>query len=421
MTRTTILLLTSLLLSLSTPLKATEFFLKNEIPRLQKKFGHSSPWPIVIMDKEELQWRFAQKKAIGEGEDKRVKRQKIIQSYIKEKVGVEITLSEADQYDPFLNALKENAFALPILKSTYPAVYKLCAVFPASEFSNQRLEHNRILGLDTKVAHQGKTYDELEVRLPFETLARFSLYHELSHCRDEWFMPGTFDYEDPHQVHLSESFAEVSALLMMQAEGYSNIAKPRAQLRALYSYNMGRYFALNPQLGFGNPFFIAGGAVYYLTDSLLAAENIQTLDIQKTAKSIVDKNALPQRGFTAIVNWLGAPLSTWDKYEAWAKESPDLFLEAFETLKKYSNTAPIFAQGLFSEEQKFPPESSTLLEWDLSLCESFLAHDHSQFQQQLYEYLTDLRAEHGSPQDQKRRYQEFANLYSLLQDSCAAH
>lgn len=416
------LILPLLLLCLATSTLAAEFNLKELIPLLQNEFGRSPLSPIVIMDKEELSWRFAQAKAFGDSDKAKSRRLKIIQKYVFEKTQVELTVAEADQYEPFLTVLKEGAFALPILKERYPARYKVCAVFPASEYSNQRLEYERLLGLHTHEAYQGLSFDHLKTRLPYDVLARFSLYHELAHCMDPWYLPATYDYEDPHATHKAETYAEVMALFMLKLEGITEIAQARAEMRTVYSFKLGRYFAQNPQLGFGNPFFVAGGAVYYLAPALIAAEELNPSieDIIMQTREIVENHALNSRGFTAIVNWLAEPAATWQRYETWASDSPDLFLAAFTTLKDYVTLAPARAQDAFAVKPLTETPTGSLTDLSPELCDAFRQKDHARYLELLAPPIQELRQERGSPHNQARRKKELEELATEMQQSCSA-
>jgi len=412
-----ILLAASLLFSLT----AAGFELKVEIPRLQSEFGRSRPYPILIMDKEELQWRFAQANALGDdaGRDQRVT---IIQNYVKEVVDVAITRNDALQLETYATVLKDGAFALPLFTSMYPAVYKLCAVMPASEFSNSRLEYERLLMFNKQAAHQGHGHDDLKDTLPFEILARFSLYHELAHCLDETFMPKTFDYEDPHAVHLSESFAETLALLMMEAEGFREIALPRAQLRSIYSHRIGRHFAQNPQGGFGSPFFVASGAIYNLSNVLLNTPKLGPgADLVAAARAVVEEFATPPRAFTAIVRWLENAVEAETQYQDWAQSSPHLFLEAFEHLIGYRDSVPRMADEAFSGVGQHHPVVGALMTFDQGQCVAFQNKDKALFNAILRRLARDLREGLGGPEAQALRQRELQGIYLSMQQRCAAY
>lgn len=425
MTRTHSALLSLLLVSLFYSFAAAGFELKGEISRLQSKFGRSRPYPILIMDKEELQWRFAQADALSEEDEddvREARRVKIIQAYVKEVIGVELTEIEAMQYDTYATILKDGAFALPLMKSMYPAVYKMCAVMPASPHSNRRLEYDRLLMFKNQDAHQGQHFDDLKTSLSYEVLARFSLYHELAHCLDETFMPKTYEYEDPHSVHLSESFAETVALLMLQEEGYSDIALPRAELRSIYSHRIGMNFAQNPQGGLGNPFYIASGAIYNLADVLLNAPSLNPGDdVYAVARDVVHQFATPSRAFTAITRWLEDAVAAETQYRDWSISAPDLFLESYERLMHYRNTVPLMAQAAFDGTGNTQPVTGVLLPIEKDLCQAFKKKNHIEFEAILHRLTLDLRQEFDTPERQQARQTELQQIYFTMQERCAAH
>lgn len=425
MTRTHSALLSLLLVSLFYSFAAAGFELKGEISRLQSKFGRSRPYPILIMDKEELQWRFAQADALSDQDDddvREARRVKIIQTYVKEVIGVELTEIEAMQYDTYATILKDGAFALPLFKSMYPAVYKMCAVMPASPHSNRRLEYDRLLMFKNQDAHLGQHFDDLKTTLSYEVLARFSLYHELAHCLDDTFMPKTYDYEDPHSVHLSESFAETVALLMMEAEGFKDIAHPRAELRSIYSHRIGMNFAQNPQGGLGNPSYIASGAIYNLADVLLNTPSLNPGDdIYVVARDVVHQFATPSRALTAITRWLEDAVSAETQYREWSISAPDLFLESYERLMHYRNTVPLMAQTAFAGTGNTLPIAGELLPIEKDLCQAFKKKDRASFERILNRLTLDLRQEFDTPQRQQARQEELQQIYFTMQKRCAAH
>lgn len=409
------------LILVSLSLGASAFDLKQEISKLQTKFGRVMKYPILIVDKEELQWRFAKARALGDSDEAEQKRLPIIQAYVKETIGVQLTDVEASQYDTYVTVLKDGAFALPVLANRYPSVYKMCAVLPASPHSNQRLEHNRLLGLENQDIHQGQGFDDLEQRLPYDVVARFSLYHELAHCLDTSFMPQSFDFEDAHTVHLSESFAETVALLMLKAEGFTDIALPRAHHRSVYAWRMGRFFAQNPQGGFGHPYYVAGGVIYNLAPVLLAADTLPaTNDVLVQARDIVLAHALPGRAFTAITSWLADPQETEERYTRYAQESPDLFLEAFEKLLDFKMTTPSMAEASFRSVGAPAPVIGELRPFDSELCTQFRRGQKEAFFSTLHGLTLELRQQLGTPAAQAQRQLELQTIYTKMQQRCTA-
>ncbi len=319
----------------------------------QKKFGHKKSWPIVVFDKDDIQWRFARAKALGE--KKKEARYRIIQSYVQERVGLSLTEIEASQLEPYLTVLKEGAFALPVLRSQYPVRYKLCAVFPASRNSSQELENERLLALNDKNIHPHREVHDYSAQMGFEDLQLFSLYHELSHCLDEKYFPQTFEHEDAHLVHQAEAFAEVNAYFMLKMQG-RELSDLRAKMRSTYSHFAGSYFAKNPQLGMGHPYFVAAGAIYHLGPILLeaAAFHPSEEESERMSQSVVDQHTTDFRGFTAIVKFLEVGAEAVIYYEERVRQWPDLFQQALVTLLEYQGSVPALAESLFEKKPQTP-------------------------------------------------------------------
>ena len=195
------------------------FNLTNIINEAQSTYQNAiERYPILIFNQDEIDERFLAADAYGDSKPQKVKRLEVIQKYVSEKIGVELTQVQADQYEPYLTVLKGSAVALPILKRGFNSTdYVMCAVFHASPNSNQRLELERILGLRTPDVYENQAAESIIPKLPYETLAKFSIYHEVGHCLDQTFLPSNYQAngEDPHSVHESESFAEVMGLFLL--------------------------------------------------------------------------------------------------------------------------------------------------------------------------------------------------------------
>lgn len=312
-------------------------------------------YPIMVFDIDELEYRYAQEKAFGKEKEQEKKRAQILKQYVYETVGVELSDNEAIGYEPYTTVLKTGAYALPILMDgpNRRKVYKMCAVFPASANSNQRLETERITGLKTPGAYENVTYTGLQEKLEFKEMQMFSLYHELGHCMDRVFMPNNYNtYEvDAHDVHESESYAEVFALLMLEREGFGGTAKTRALLRNLYTQEMGKWFIDNPRNGFGNPLYLKGGIIYYLAPSLLAAgefvsrnRNFVKGDIDELllkAKEIVETYSLDGRSFHAIFQAMSkGSVDMINQYHEWSTDNPSFFTQAYKDLLHFLDYSP---------------------------------------------------------------------------------
>lgn len=328
------------------------------IEYVQTKYADKfTDYPILIFDLDEVEYRYAKAGVYGDSFELEKKRAAIIQEYVKEKVGMDLTLQEALSYELYTTKLKEGAFALPTLIDgpNYTKVYKMCAVFPAAPNSNQRLETERITGLTTPGAYENVTYEGLQQKLTYAQMQAFSLYHELGHCMDRLFMPKNYNtYEvSAHDVHVGESYAEVFALMMLEREGITGTGQTRALLRNLYTQEMGKWFIDNPQNGFGNPAYLKGGIVYYLAPSLLAANefvrNGRNRDFLQgpidalllKAKEIVDEHALDGRSFHGIYRAMSEETDEVLKmYREFAVDSPSFFRTAYRDILRFLDFSP---------------------------------------------------------------------------------
>jgi len=360
-----IVLLTALVVFTSLAAAKSEF--SKTVDYIQATYADKfSDYPILIFDMDEVEARYAQAKVFGKGKEKEKLRAAIVQAYVKEEVGVELSLSEAIGYETYTSALKSGAYALPILMDgpDRRRVYKMCAVFPAASNSNKRLEMERLTGLKTPGAYKQTTYTGLQKKLEYRELQLFSIYHELGHCMDRVFMPENYNtYEvNPHDVHLSESYAEVFALMMLEREGVKGTGETRALMRNLYTQKMGKWFIDNPQNGFGNPMYLKGGVIYYLAPVLLAADEFlkrkknfvqQDIDILLLkAKEFVDENALPSRSFHGIFR---AMSEDTDKiisfYREYAQSTPGFFRDAYRDILYFLDFSPFLLDQMVGDAE----------------------------------------------------------------------
>lgn len=313
--------------------------------------------PILVFDIDELEYRYAKAGVFGKGKELEKKRSAIIQQYVKEEIGIELADNEAMSYEPYTTVLKGGAYALPTLDRSGgwgEVAYKMCAVFPATANSNQRLETERITGLKTPGAYENITYEGLQEKLTYKEMQLFSLYHELGHCMDRDFMPDNYAaYEvSPHDVHESESYAEVFALLMLEREGVTGTARTRALLRNMYTQEMGKWFINNPQNGFGNPLYLKGGLIYYLSPPLLAAgeflkrnrdELLQgPIDgLLAKAKEFVDDYALEGRSFHLIFRALSEDAEEIiADYRESSTDNPSFFFGPYKDMLHFLDYSP---------------------------------------------------------------------------------
>ncbi len=392
-------------------------------------------YPILIFNQDEIDARFLAAKAFGDSKEKKALRLKVIQEYIFDKIGLEVSEREADQYEPYLTVLKGSAVALPLLQGGFGKYqYKMCGVFHASPNSNQRLELERILGLRTKDVYENKAAESILPKLPYETLAKFSIYHEIGHCLDQTFLPSTYNSggESPHSVHESESFAEVMGLFILTQEGHKNIARNRGMLRTIYSRKMGSFFAKNPSLGFGNPFFIAGGVIYYLDPVLKAADvkirelrgDFKKLDLPELmnlAREVVEKNALNSRSFHAILTFLQAdrPEDALDRYREYSYSSPELFYESYRDLLTYTDFTSFLMGKVFDLEAVESEGQDQLSEIDTrELCTLVVTQQNEALRLRLDDYRSELQTELGSPEEQRTQAKRLNEIFEKELSQC---
>lgn len=313
----------------------------------EKLLSEKTAYPIILMNKDELDWRFLKARAFGTEMPARQKRERIIQNYVHEKTGLEISVADAANLETYAYILKDSAVALP-LANAGTRNYRLCAVFPADPSSSRQLETERILGLGLKEAYGEIKFHNIVPKLSLEELALISIYHEIGHCLDSVFMPQVVEYaDDPHSTHLSESFAETFALLALAREGRLTLAPARSLFRTIYSQKIGKFLASHPENSFGNPLYEYGGAIYNLAPSIESADQyirnhhqrIQTMtnaELLKLAHDIVNISAPDSRVFQSIYTLLAdGEEKALLKYERMGHEMPDLYGHVLEKLKTH--------------------------------------------------------------------------------------
>ncbi|MAF77078.1 MAG: hypothetical protein CME63_01150 [Halobacteriovoraceae bacterium] len=330
---------------------------------LQTKYTQQGQeYPILIMDQDEIDLRYAVGNATGDDDESEKRRAQILKAYVAEQIGVELSDTEASSLEPYTHVLKEGAYAVPLFNNYTDKKYKICSVFPASTNSNIRLETHRILGLDTPGAYPTDMFFRLKEHIPFDILKMYSVLHELGHCLDKTFMPAAYSNYEPsaHDVHESESFAETFATFMLIKEGHANWAQTRALYRNLYTRYMGQWFVDNPHNGFGNPLYLKGGVIYYLSPSLLEANYVikRNRDIKEKsvaeyiqlAEDVVNKNALDFRAFQGIWRTFGEDTEeVLDFYREFSFDSPGLFQKAFEQITAFLDFSPYLERKIVGD------------------------------------------------------------------------
>ena len=387
--------------------------------------------PILILKKDELNFRLAKKRLFGEAnENGRVTE---IRKYVKEKTGIEISYNDSINIDTYVSILKNSAVALPLKENYDSKQYKLCIVFHADSSSNQRLESERVLGLATKEAYGESDFNQLNYRLPFKTLKKFSLFHELAHCMDKKFMPQTHNsWDDAHGVHMSESFAETAGLFFLAKEGIQDVGENRAKMRTIYSRKMGKLFMDNPQYGFGDPNFRYGGIIYNLSPVLKAGQEIidtansditesslnEMLDI---ATNVVEKHHIPFIAFNAIAMFFNegeeAAIAQFEEYE---RDMPDLFSGILDVLKNYINTSTEVIDTAF---QKLPDPNNPQVPLERIntelFCDYLKSDNISAFNLYLDELRKELETKNSSTVDQRKRQEDLINIHETLSKTCS--
>jgi len=311
-----------------------------EIAQLNKDFNGALGYPILVIDTEDFQKTLASKNLAGTQDRNLLVRELTLYSRAR---GIPMEPRDAAQLTSSLNGA---ASAMPFY--TDPArrtQMRYCVVLSSANSAGQLDEVKRIIGADGQEdIYKGFDIQKLLPLMSQENLQLFSLYHELSHCLDRNYLPSIFEDEVvPHNVHLTESFAEVNALVLLsQRHGLKNLGASRSILRTVYSKYYGPAIAhnvSNPFLGAVNK---AGGSVYFLSPALLGAQQeldknatqIAAMSLEQTlalSKMLVEQHALTKFSFEAL-NMLitDGPETILPHYQKLAKKSPAKFLKAYQ-------------------------------------------------------------------------------------------
>jgi len=385
--------------------------------------------PILVLKKDEINFRLAKLGLFGKENEK--KRADEITKYVKEKTGVDVSYNDATNIDTYVSILKNSAVALPLKERYDSKKYKICVVFHADPSSNQRLESERVLALKTKEAYGDVDFHSLSHRLPFETLKKFSIYHELGHCMDRKFMPTLNAWDDAHGVHESESFAETAGLFFLAKEGILDAGYERANMRTLYSRKMGKFFVDNPQNGFGNPNFQYGGMIYNLAPVLKAGQDYLDQNTNEVVNSsidgligkateIVDNHSVPFRAFNAIQMFFSkgeeAAIAHYEEYE---RDMPDFFTGIVDVLKDYIRTSEDVVDSAF---QRLPdPNNPQVALMDIDsdkFCDYLIANDEIRFNAYLDELREDLESKNAATDEQRKRQEDLMNIHENVSLNC---
>ena len=394
------------------------------ILKLQQNQAQFNNYPIVILDRDELGWRFATQDAFAD-EDLRIK---ILQQFIEERTGHQASFFEAQACEPYITLMPDAALALPINDYTSEGP-QLCAVFPPSANNSQRILNERIMGFMIPNIFDHTNFEYVIPRMEHEPMLKYSLYHELSHCLDNRYLlasnPGMSD------IHKAESFADSMALLMLAQEGYKKLGKNRSMHRALYSRFAGPYFAAHPELSMGSPTVMYGGAIYFLSYSLDAAQKfinwhpfklkkMSIEDLRLKTYSIVEKNAVDHRSLSAIYYlFQNDPQEALVHYQEMKDKNPDLFTEAYQDLQKYVKYTDKVIAKSFDDQSLYYVTDQQLSEFSLDqFCPSFRAGDKAAFFKLLEQYRSELQATLPLTADQYPRASQLDNIWKDVAENC---
>jgi hypothetical protein len=208
----------------------------------------------------------------------------------------------------------------------------------------------------------------------------------------------------------------VNAYFMLRNQG-RELAEIRSKLRTTYSHFAGGYFAKNPQLGMGHPYFVAAGAIYHLGPILLKASAYAptTEESEDLSRRLVDQHAIEFRGFAAIVKFLEVGAEAVEYYEDRVRQWPDLFKGALESLLQYQSTVPPMAQGLFVKAPA-PEERSDLPKLGGEFCRFLASHDFDGLQDFLGTQRDRLARSQATMTEKRNFKQQLDSIYETRCD-----
>jgi hypothetical protein len=418
---------TAISLSTSIALSATSY--SHLLERIQNTYlKDSAPYPVLIMDRDEIEWRFVAKNALNDV----ALREDIVQQYVFEKTGVLISKGAASNFEPYLTDAKDAAVAMPALKDGWGHDQKIamCAVFPPDANRNKRLEIERILQLQLKEVYGEQSYEGLKATLSYEDSVLFSILHESGHCMDRFFFPRVLEGdEDPSTLHLSESFAETVAVFLMAKEGRNTVAETRAYLRDIYSYFMQPYFADRP-MGLSAAYSY-GGLIYHLAPSVRAAGAVVTArgdeiramsmtDVQNLAEEVVKRNSLNGRLFTALfASYKEGREVALKRYQDMTVRMPDLFSVVLVQMSAYLEKADAFIAAAFVEKPERSVDSpKELRPVDfVKVCGYLASRNYDGLRVEIDVLRQDMRVA-GTPETQRKRFAFLSDLWKRLPAEC---
>ncbi|PIK15530.1 hypothetical protein [Halobacteriovorax sp. JY17] len=340
-----------LLLISSLSFSSFAFDTSAEIESLNKEFNSYSKYPILVFDKGLIS------SLLTGAKDNDIN---TITSYVKSKFHLIVDKSEAETILDYHTVLNNSASALPF-RGRKSGEYKFCAVFPSGAKTDHREEVKRILGITNELnPYPENTIEKVMNLLSLKELKLVSLYHELSHCIDETFVPDQYSTES-HSIHMAESFAESLAMLFVAKRfDFRNIALRRSILRGLYTKYMGKYIINDEDMIVMHPSAKEMGVIYYLSPTLISinellqsysfrSNHFSTEQLSKMALENIRNYSFNSRAFAAIVYYLkNGSDEALTKYHDFSVSAPDLFYPTYLRLR---------TEALFLDDLDFLLES----------------------------------------------------------------
>lgn len=393
------------------------------------------PYPILIFNRDELHFEFLKAEATSDSQEDEDTRNEIVSRYVFDRTQMELTPADLVNLTDRLWLLTSSAQALPLLDGSFlNPEYKFCAVFPNSPNGTQRIETERLTGMDHDGVYGELSYENLNHRMDYEALYLHSLYHEVSHCLDQTYMPEMYSSYEPqgHDVYLAESFAETYSYLKLAQRLGPEFIKNRMVYRILYSRFMGAYLASDEVMSFGDPLVKQGGAIYHLAPSLAKAyekvrsrliklDELSNEELYQETLSIVEESTLPLRSFSAIVlaHEVGFDAAE-QRYSDWSFESPEYFFFNYSDLVVYRSQTDLWIERAFTDEPIIEDVTSVALpEINDHLCggESLNEISQEEFMNRL-DVLRQALAQENWPVEERRQvYSDLNNISKTL--SCS--
>lgn len=318
---------------------AHAFDIAPEVKALNQEFNNYQ-YPILIVDKTDSESFLSSQNFEKLPENKQVD---ILKNYFLRTFRMPLETNHAINLIPYFTVLKSSAVAMPFADN---GKNKLCVVLPSDNKGDHLSEVQRLLGYDPSLDLYKKIdFQKLTKLLSLEDLRLISLYHELSHCLDPYYVVKFHNQDpDPHSIHQSESFAEVNALLMLsQRKGKRNLGTSRALFRGLYARHLGPFLAKQPPSMAGEA-YNKGGAIYFLSFPILEAQSqienfsrrVRDMNLQETlalSKEIVEFRAIKSRSFQALyMAFHEGEEKAHTYYLGLAQRDPDYFMIAYNDL-----------------------------------------------------------------------------------------